>query len=697
MLRRALTKRSVLSLSQAPQRSRSRAAPWLASARTTGYTRQATTRAANDPADRDDYSTGILALVVFCTIAHTVYSSMPSDEMRRLEHEGDSTKKLQADSLPGELGGDLPSGVRRVWFPKRLPLSVLATNGIEHARMGGTVWVEDETNAYFQQSYWNDEAAYDVQSADAKTLRDATFNLHAMCLKAVDMVANSEDLMDIFEIPLNLRGAVKESWARREKDLLGRFDFIWDGRGPPKLLEYNADTPTTLVETAVGQQLWAEEVLKTEKPGALCFNDTEDYLVKGWRRVVPEKQRVHLAGTNASVEESEHVNYMYRTAVKAGLDAIKVQVSSLEVDSEKGQLVDRTLPFYDADASPNIDIIWKLYPYEWLAEEVLGDQLFVNGKPTTKTTWIEPAWKLILGNKAILALLWQMYTNHPNLLPASYDEQDIKSKSAVRSSPSPSTTGKVLALSTLRTTRTRVISSRLPTKPQHWTLSMTTRTKINCTWGNPSTKRIIRPSGSVDDELSWDHGWCMVYPVAFAFEKMPRKRPTTTAALCRTALLEKIGPTTLYQLYLEPSQPSSSQHASGSGGHTGGGFSLWNCYHNYFGGAKEPSSSANAPPGASPTQDIKTNVRTKVRAYANTNRTTLRSRRFGGATSRTDPIADPHLEGAEEASKRDEPAVLAVAPQQEAVPVRSQVVSTIDTFSSGTVMETHSKCTYARR
>lgn len=34
----------------------------------------------------------------------------------------------------------------------------------------------------------------------------------------------------------------------------------------------------------------------------------------------------------------------------------------------------------------------------------------------------EPFWKLILGNKALLPLLWSMYPEHPNLLPAFYED-----------------------------------------------------------------------------------------------------------------------------------------------------------------------------------------------------------------------------------------------------------------------------------
>jgi glutathionylspermidine synthase len=41
--------------------------------------------------------------------------------------------------------------------------------------------------------------------------------------------------------------------------MLGRMDFAWDGTGPPKLLEYNGDTPSVLVESAGVQLNWQRE------------------------------------------------------------------------------------------------------------------------------------------------------------------------------------------------------------------------------------------------------------------------------------------------------------------------------------------------------------------------------------------------------------------------------------------------------
>ena len=40
------------------------------------------------------------------------------------------------------------------------------------------------------------------------------------------------------------------------------------------------------------------------------------------------------------------------------------------------------------------------------------------------TRWIEPPWKIVLSNKGILPLLWEMFPNHPNLLPAFFEDDE---------------------------------------------------------------------------------------------------------------------------------------------------------------------------------------------------------------------------------------------------------------------------------
>ena len=42
------------------------------------------------------------------------------------------------------------------------------------------------------------------------------------------------------------------------------------------------------------------------------------------------------------------------------------------------------------------------------------------------TRWIEPIWKLLLSNKGILPILWQLYPNHELLLEAHFDTPTAK-------------------------------------------------------------------------------------------------------------------------------------------------------------------------------------------------------------------------------------------------------------------------------
>ena len=63
------------------------------------------------------------------------------------------------------------------------------------------------------------------------------------------------------------------------------------------------------------------------------------------------------------------------------------------------------------------DAVWKLYPWEWIAQEQTGAMLERSGGEQARGMW-EPAWKILVGNKAMLAMLWERFPGHPNLLPA---------------------------------------------------------------------------------------------------------------------------------------------------------------------------------------------------------------------------------------------------------------------------------------
>ena len=104
--------------------------------------------------------------------------------------------------------------------------------------------------------YWNEEGSVKITMGAEKEIVEATYELHSMCLELVERVVNDDALLTAFEIPSVLWPAIRKSWKEKKTDLMGRFDLAWDGKGPPKLLEYNADTPSVLVESGTSQLRW---------------------------------------------------------------------------------------------------------------------------------------------------------------------------------------------------------------------------------------------------------------------------------------------------------------------------------------------------------------------------------------------------------------------------------------------------------
>ena len=55
-----------------------------------------------------------------------------------------------------------------------------------------------------------------------------------------------------------------------------------------------------------------------------------------------------------------------------------------------------------------------------MVSEIENDPLV--GPDLASLRSIEPWWKLLVSNKAMLPLLWSMYPNHPSLLPSYYSD-----------------------------------------------------------------------------------------------------------------------------------------------------------------------------------------------------------------------------------------------------------------------------------
>ncbi|WP_129285468.1 glutathionylspermidine synthase family protein [Streptomyces sp. GZWMJZ-114] len=266
--------------------------------------------------------------------------------------------------------------------------------------------------------YWDESAYYVFTLPEVEALEETVEELHELCLAAAEHIVAHDRFADLGLTDPRQTELIAESWRRRAElpSLYGRFDLRYDGAGPAKLLEYNADTPTSLVEAASPQWFWMEERF----PGADQWNSLHERLVDAWRRqakLLPPGP-VHFAHSVSDIlgEDLMTVAYLRETAAQAGLDTEAIAVEDIGWDPLSRRFVDLRLRF--------VRSCFKLYPWEWLARDRFAphvQETLDNGGGTGSTMWIEPAWKMLLSNKALLAILWELFPGHPNLLPAHLD------------------------------------------------------------------------------------------------------------------------------------------------------------------------------------------------------------------------------------------------------------------------------------
>ena len=261
--------------------------------------------------------------------------------------------------------------------------------------------------------YWDESAAYELSAAEVDALESAANQLHYLCIDAAEAVIKNNwwQRLGICDAAIP---AILQSWERDDFSLYGRFDFAYDGITPPKLLEYNADTPTALVEAAIAQWFWLQDV----HPQADQFNSIHERLIAAWQRfasepvanslpasAAPKPTTVHFTCVRELAEDEMTILYLRDTCEQAGLKTKSLFIHEIGWHNRNDHFVDLE--------NGRIDYAFKLYPWEWLCHDEFSAHLSKN-----RLQFLEPAWKMLLSNKGLLPILWELFPGHPNLLPA---------------------------------------------------------------------------------------------------------------------------------------------------------------------------------------------------------------------------------------------------------------------------------------
>ena len=259
--------------------------------------------------------------------------------------------------------------------------------------------------------YWDESAYYSFRLDEITEIEKATVKLYEMSLAAVQHVIDFNKYA-LLNIPDWIIPFIEASWNNDEPAIFGRMDLCYKN-GEIKLLEFNADTPTGLFEAAIVQWFWLKDFDHSKDQ----FNSLHEKLIAYWKYLIPfmNKGTLHFSCLKESLEDLTNTEYQRDCAIQAGFNTKLTFIEDLGWEES-------TESFVDLENEP-ITNLFKLYPWEWLLEDEFGKNI---PEEKQKIKWVEPAWKMILSNKGILPILWQLYPKHPLLLKAEFSNTGFK-------------------------------------------------------------------------------------------------------------------------------------------------------------------------------------------------------------------------------------------------------------------------------
>jgi glutathionylspermidine synthase len=267
--------------------------------------------------------------------------------------------------------------------------------------------------------YWKEDVGYKLSAAEVDDLELSTNVLHAECLDYVEATVRSGDYDAHYGLSDLAKQLIQDSWQARHQAIYGRFDFAYGVDGKLKLLEYNADTPTSLLESSVVQWDWLVDRKLPDQ-----FNSIHEKLIARWKELpVTLWAPIHFAALEAAgPEDWGNLYYLLDTAVQAGHNASALHMEGLGFNAARGR-------FVDAKDAP-VTALFKLYPWE----QMVTDQFAAHIKPSGLRIF-EPAWKMLLSSKALLPLLHRRCPRHENLLPAFFADECEATDTAMMRKP----------------------------------------------------------------------------------------------------------------------------------------------------------------------------------------------------------------------------------------------------------------------
>ncbi|KAI8965448.1 Glutathionylspermidine synthase [Daldinia sp. FL1419] len=308
--------------------------------------------------------------------------------------------------------------MRRIQVEKR-------PNATRLVQSQGLVYCKNPAPGDNSEPYWPDNRYYSFSSEEIGLLEKAGQDVFAMCCEAADiLVENPEMITSKMAIPAFALKQITESWSREPAwgSVYGRFDICFGGLDHPdprlrvpKFYEFNADTPTSVVEAASIQWFWLEQT----GHGNDQLNSITEKLIETWKRnlLLIEKELGHRPAVHFAIghgeqtgEDAMNTTLLMDTCQQAGWPTKSLFMEQIAM-SPDGR-------FFDQEGQ-HIDVIFKLYPWEYMAEEDFAEACFRDMERVGQRSAEGD-------NKALFAILWDLFKDDPRskwLLPTYFEAE----------------------------------------------------------------------------------------------------------------------------------------------------------------------------------------------------------------------------------------------------------------------------------
>ena len=281
----------------------------------------------------------------------------------------------------------------------------------------GFTWHTDTDGS----KYVSDELV-EVTQEEAEAYYEAANTIYDMYVQAAEYVIENNLFFDL-GIPFNLIDTIKKSW---ENDvhwhIYSRFDLAGGIDGKEiKLIEFNADTPTALFETALLQ--WA--ILKANNMDEQRqFNNVYEAISENFKRLVTlfddtnkfeefyDGWKILFSSIEGNDEEEATTKLLQQMATDAGFVTKFEFLQNVHFDDNG---------IYDTD-DIYYEYWFKLYPWEDIAvdEPELATTL-TNIIQNQKAIILNPAYTLLFQSKGMMAILYELFPDSPYLLKTSFE------------------------------------------------------------------------------------------------------------------------------------------------------------------------------------------------------------------------------------------------------------------------------------